>query len=138
MPLPRCTLIGCESPFGVTFSRLGGWPDGTYRVEVTTDGERIACEVDIPRECELRPRCTGDGPWFVNESGCARDPDARAIRGVSFFRYEPSSVEVAVYRGSRRLGGDRYAPTYATTRPNGPECEPTCRVAPAGVLALQP
>jgi len=91
-----CTLIGCNSGLLV---RLAGTPTGPYRIEVFS-------HPDAPRyvfDC-------------ANPATCG---DAR------FVDYTPASVTVRVTTaaGTRE---ETVQPAYSTSRPNGPNCEPTC------------
>ena len=48
----------------------------------------------------------------------------------------PASVAVSVHHDDALLGEGSYSPTYATSEPNGPDCEPTCKNAPSAELSL--
>lgn len=97
-----CTLIGCNSGVRLHLSAL---PSQPFRVEITTRDSQVAYVFD----------CTTDA------TRCRQDiffPDLIADRLV---------VTVIVGTASRRT---EIAPlTYVRSRPNGPRCEPECRMA---------
>ncbi len=133
-----CTLIGCNAPLTIAFDRDSGWAPGAYRVVVSTAaGTAQTCTLSLPLRCEVSPRCDGAWDWNVTTSGCALDASQHAITGVAF-RYPsaPGHVFVNVYQDERPIGSGEYSPTYQTSRPNGPTCEPTCQNAPTVHLTV--
>jgi hypothetical protein len=58
------------------------------------------------------------------------------VGGVEFATAAPAKVDVIVSKDGRRIGGATFEPTYQTSKPNGPNCEPTCRTAPRTSLMV--
>ena len=136
-----CTTIGCRDGTGVRFQTADGtWPAGSYRIEVTADGATGACDVRLPLPACGTPAssCSGTRAWILGESGCALPTDQHAISGINFDGTTPTRIDVAVSRDGRQLAAQSFTPTYATLRPNGPDCDPTCRTAPLASLQLTP
>lgn len=110
-----CTLIGCQDQLTVTFGHLVALP---YDVKLTLDGKTatFTCDgtgVKSPAGTSVQ-RCDGEGfvllatPAMVDVSvTCGVAPDDGGISRC----------------------GTSAQPTYKTTQPNGPNCEPTCRQA---------
>ena len=94
-----CTLIGCDSGLVVLLAQA---PTGPYRIEVFSreDAPHYAFDCAVPGQC-------GD---------------------VRFVDYTPESVTIRVTTsaGTREQTAQ---PKYSVYRPNGPNCEPTCRSA---------
>jgi hypothetical protein len=132
---PLCTEIGCGPTLRVRFSRPG-WPAGAYRVEVAADGVRGACDLTIPLSCTAVSSCSGLMDFSADVSGCALDPALHSIAGVTIGYSTPASFTVRVLQGDRELGAASFSPSYAVSRPNGPDCEPVCRSAPTETLTL--
>lgn len=122
-----CTTIGCADTLGVRVAAAhGALPPGTYDVTVELDGARakVECFVESPP---------------VNSSCSAIENAAvflstQAIVGVSgdlqldlAVLATPSSVVVTVERDGSAVASQTLAPTYQTSRPNGPDCGPICR-----------
>jgi hypothetical protein len=136
-----CNEIGCGFGFAVAFQPTDGiWRPGRYLVDVRADGVSSSCEVTLPLAPCGTPSstCTGQRSWILGESGCALPASQHSISGISFSSSTPATVEVTVSRDGRQLAGQSFTPSYASSRPNGPDCEPTCRTAPTATLALLP
>lgn len=136
-----CTTAGCVTGFAVDLQPTDNiWRPGRYRVDVTADGVSGSCEVTLPpAPCgTTSTTCTGQRNWGVGESGCALPSDQHSINRVAFSGTTPATVAVVVSRDGRQLASQTFTPTYVTSQPNGPDCEPTCRTAPTATLALQP
>jgi hypothetical protein len=95
-----CTLIGCSS--GLTV-QLAAAPAGAYRIEVFS---------------------SPSGPHYVWDCGDAAQCGTTAM----FTDFTPTSVTIRVTTsaGTREQTSQ---PAYNTSRPNGPNCEPTCTQA---------
>ena len=136
--LRPCTLIGCGAPFEVHVTKASTWPAGSYHVEVEADGARSGCTMGFPlTSCLAAMGCEGEPDWRMNLSGCALPADAQSIVGLSFLTTRPAAVKVTVSHEQRTLGTGAFTPTYTTTRPNGPTCDPECRTAPSATLSLE-
>jgi hypothetical protein len=130
-----CPAIACGPSYQIDFQRPGGWPAGTYRVEVSAEGTTNSCEIVIPMSCDRPPRCQGNPTWLPIASGCALDPGQQKIDGVVFDRTTPASVAVTVAMGDRSLGMRTFTPTYRTT-PLAPGCSLSCTQAQNEVMTL--
>jgi hypothetical protein len=133
-----CTLIACGSALEVNFAGSAArWPEGPYTVEVIADDEKGSCTVSLPLMCGRAPSCTGARSWMVTESGCALPVERHALSGVIFPTKTPARVNVLVFRADEVLGEENFMPSYETSRPNGIECEPTCKTAEPAMMRLQ-
>jgi len=108
-----CTLVGCASALRVNFSAVTITPP--YSVTILADGEPLMFE------------CAMGGLLSPDPGGAA----ACDATGFSFPR-APRSVTVTVrpFRDGG-LGTARTVtatPAYSDVRPNGPSCEPVCRM----------
>lgn len=95
-----CTLIGCASGLRV---QLDGAPSVAYTIEVKVPGQATSQTFN----CATPSQCVG---------------------GAFFADFVPQTVQVTITVGTsvRTLTVD---PQYSTSRPNGPNCEPTCTQA---------
>ena len=118
----------------------GLWPPGLYRVDVTADGVSGSCEVTLPQPPCRTPSstCVGQRSWSLGEAACALPASQQSISWVSFVDTAPAKVEVAVSRDGRQLASRSFTPGYNTSQPNGPDCEPTCKLAAPVTLQLRP
>jgi hypothetical protein len=103
-----CTLAGCFSGLRV---ELAARPTGPFRVEVTSAAAPGGATYVF--DCPDAARC-GPGAFF---------PD-----------FTPERVTVRVVTSGGAVTRD-FAPAYRTFRPNGDDCEPTCREATVRVEA---
>ncbi len=112
-PLHRCTLMGCRDTLELSLSHE---PSSAYTVELTSStGEtrQITC---TPGQISARS-----------------DTSARCRNGiVTFYGLSPAGVEIVItwQAGSYQVNG---SPTYATFRPNGLFCPPSCRLGKLSV-----
>lgn len=121
-----CTLIGCADGFSVTVASTGTWKAGTYVVTVVADGVTTTCSAAFPLT-GAAAQCTGSGV-VVGLSGSALPAEQQSIANVALSS-TPKSVKVEIARDGAPLGSQTFTPTYKTTQPNGPKCEPTCTQA---------
>lgn len=137
MHTDACTLIGCQD--GLTIEvQASAWAPGTYVFDMTADGKSRRCEAKLPLPaCDVQAlTCTGDVEAQISVSGCALPAGSQGFGPITF-RSGPANVEVAISRDGTSLGKGSFRPTYQTSRPNGPRCEPVCRQA-EGRLVLGP
>lgn len=126
-----CTQIGCIDGLQVQVEKATPWPPGAYTFVVTLDDTTITCTGALPlRPCEEAPSLTCDVPdrIIIGESGCALPPEQHGFADI----HVPSAVErfaLAITHDGQPLGGIDVKPTYVTSQPNGPGCEPICRSA---------
>lgn len=133
-----CTEIGCGSAFSINFQRQGAWGPGAYTVKVTVDGAPFTCTATIPLSCDAPSPCPGDAPFLLGLNGCALDPSQHSLSGIELKQgTAPASIQVDVAQDGKDLGTGTFKPTYTTSQPNGPDCEPVCKSAPSVTLSLQ-
>jgi hypothetical protein len=133
-----CTLIGCGMGLEVEFQGAKSSP-GIYQIEVVSDGAPATCQLTIPFTCGTPPTCSPAVPdWRLIWSGCALGPEHQTIDGLAFSSGGPTSIDVIVRHDDQVIGGGSATPTYSTSRPNGPDCEPVCRSAPRFPIVLAP
>jgi hypothetical protein len=125
-----CTELGCGPSFRIELTRPT-WQAGEYRLEVTADGVTRSCTVTLPfASCSNLVACDRADPAFLVEtSGCALAPAEHAIVGIIWPVQGPAEVTLEVAEGATTLGTGSYQPAYATSQPNGLDCEPTCSQA---------
>jgi hypothetical protein len=94
----------------------------TYDVTLLLDGEAGAftCEFEDDGGSEVERDVVGSAESL--HWGCRR--------GGFWLEATPESVEITVNAQDGSWSGSAsLSPTYQTHQPNGPDCEPTCRVA---------
>ena len=132
-----CTSADCDIPFGVQFNKSSAWATGVYRVEVHSDGAKVACEVQLPfASCGIEPSCDGPKTWRLGLSGCALPFDDHALFGVTFAAW-PTDVKISVFHDGRAIGSSGFTPRYSWSYPNGRKCGPECRSAPVASLNVE-
>ena len=130
-----CTEIGCGPAFLVEFDHRGPRDLGVYRVELNVDGEAFTCERQLPLHCDDPPACPRDDVQLI-EIGCALGESEHALGGVQFLQGTPRSIAIEVFANDVPVGAASYELEYASSRPNGPDCEPVCTQAPTERLVL--
>jgi hypothetical protein len=129
----ECTEVGCVDGLWIDLrSSSGAWQPGTYHVGITADGESITCSATIPLPKETggpNTTCSSRAVW-LGLSGSALPASAQSISDLVFTSF-PASVSIVITRDAKPFASTTITPTYTTSRPNGPECEPTCRGAHA-------
>jgi hypothetical protein len=113
-----CTLIGCEDSFALEFEtrlRLGD-----YRATISTPQGSTVCEYAVVDEMHLGI------PVF----DCEGDIDAAVSDRHVSVSGTPTEVSVRIeHVDSGTVVEQTYLPEYVEERPNGPNCEPLCRIA---------
>jgi hypothetical protein len=125
-----CTLIGCDGGLRIDFTR-SAWPAGNYSVFVVMDANQQAlCQVKLPMSpTESAGICNAEDVLLAT-SGQMLPANQQSILGVRI-NGVPKTVNVTIKRdGQTELAAD-VTPTYVTSQPNGPGCEPTCTQATA-------
>ncbi|MCC6646003.1 MAG: hypothetical protein IT374_10585 [Polyangiaceae bacterium] len=130
-----CTAIGCVDGFSVTVTSSGAWPAGEYVVKVVADGVTTTCSATLPLTQSSTSVCSGPGVQ-VGLSGSLLPASQQSISTVSLSS-TPKAVAIEITRDGASIGARTYAPSYVTSRPNGPECEPICTNA-SDTLAVAP
>lgn len=133
-----CTEMGCGPGFSINFQRQGAWEPGAYTVKVTVDGAPFTCSATIPLSCDAPSACPEDAPFVLGLSGCALEPSQHSLLGIELKQgTAPASIQVDVAQDGKELGTGTFTPTYTTSQPNGPDCEPVCKSAPTVAMSLQ-
>jgi hypothetical protein len=140
-PPPVCTLIGCEDGLTVELRPPTSWPSGDYLFRIRVDATDVTCRGSIPlADCGgsrgaspgAGVTCDPDDVVRIAESGCASPAAAQGFPVLSFApALRPRSVEIAITRDGRVVGGATVMPSFREVRPNGPDCPPTCQTARA-------
>ncbi|HEY8377519.1 MAG TPA: hypothetical protein VIK91_13585 [Nannocystis sp.] len=130
-----CTQIGCINGLQVQIAKATPWQPGAYTFVLDLDDTRVTCTGALPlRPCDAAPTLTCDIPnrVLIGESGCALPPDQHGFSDI----HVPAAVErfaVSIIHDGKPLGGIDIKPTYTTSQPNGPGCDPICHSAAASV-----
>ena len=133
-PQPQgCTDIGCENGYHVTFTAASAWKAGKYTLDVVADGTMTTCTATLPLTSTSTADCTRAGVQ-LGLSGSALPAAQQSLSDV-LIAGTPMSVKITVSRDGAQLVTKDFTPTYTTSQPNGPECEPTCSSA-TDTLAL--
>lgn len=61
------------------------------------------------------------------QEGCALPYEQQTISGLDIVDASPGTIKIDVGLNSALLGQGVFTPNYEDLRPNGPDCEPTCR-----------
>lgn len=124
-----CTLVGCSSGVSVTLTS-SAWQDGDYTLELTSDGQREQCSFRVPTivnvDSSVPVSCSGGSSrvWLdVNGR------DAHQIVIHASVAAEPKVLGLGLSRDGSVVFTHSDMPSYVTSQPNGPDCEPTCRSA---------
>lgn len=138
-PGMACTLIGCVGGFEVNLQKGSAWAAGDYTFELDVDGVTNSCTVTLPfTGCDDAPKCAAELQGLsIGLSGCALDKAQHKVSALTFIDSFPKKVTVTVKHGVDEIGAASYTPTYTESRPNGPNCEPLCKQAPAQTLQLK-
>lgn len=142
-----CTEIGCADNVSVRVGPLDQpWPEGDYQLEVALDDLSGSCAFSLPDDLPARGSVTSIsclegvelGIQQLYECSSRREGDAvsqscEPLAG----RYEltlsayatPEQLSLTLSRDGTQLLSEERELSYATTRPNGPECSPECRQA---------
>lgn len=143
-----CTEIGCMDQVALTLRPSDGpWADGRYALTLALDdGSPETCAFELPADLpELGSvreiRCSGAATFFLQqEATCtetssdgARHQTCTPVQGrytlQSSVPGTPRTVSVELTRDGAALIEESLEPSYRAERPNGPDCEPTCRQA---------
>ncbi len=130
-----CTEIGCVDGLVLNVAPDYHWAPGDYVFAFKIDGQPQTCRGSLPlKPCgEPSVICDGSGV-MITESGCALPPDAHGF-GTITLANGPAQVDVTITHNGQTLVQKTITPTYKTSRPNGPQCEPQCRQASVELFA---
>lgn len=129
----ECTEVGCADGLWIDLrSTSGHWETGSYHVGITADGESITCAaiIPLPKESGGPNTTCSSSAVRLGLSGSMLPVSAQSISDIVFSTY-PASVSIVITRDGEPFASRTLAPGYVTSRPNGPDCEPTCRSAHA-------
>jgi hypothetical protein len=144
-----CTEIGCVDQFSATIEAASAsLRPGDHELDVTVDEAWLSCRFSIPVEpipmgglpaadCDhvltlfVGPAvtCTTFDDGAVKGQRC--DPVPGRVQERLTVTGTPTYVGVRQWAGDTLIFTQMITPIYELTRPNGPECEPTCRQASA-------
>ena len=130
-----CTQMGCIDGLHVNLAKVTPWTAGSYSFAFELDGAPVTCTGALPLPaCDQSPalRCDVEGKVQIGESGCALPPEQHGFSDIQISG-EPAKVKLTITREDQQLHSGELTPTYVTSRPNGPGCEPECRGANAEV-----
>ncbi len=130
-----CTQIGCIDGLRVNLTKPTPWAAGNYTFTFALDDAPVTCTGALPLPaCDQGPalRCQGDDKAKrlvqIGESGCALPPEQHGFSDIQISG-TPTKIQLTIEHAETVLHSSEFAPTYVTTRPNGPECGPECRSA---------
>ena len=144
-----CTEVGCSDQFSATIETTSAsLPPGAHRLDVTADGTTLSCTFSvpvepIPSEGLPSPDCPLGLTLFVGpavtcttvDNGTAKsqscDPVPDRIKESLRITRSPTHLTVTQWAGDTMIFEQTAIPTYQTSQPNGPGCEPICRQASA-------
>jgi len=130
-----CTQMGCINGLHVNLAKVTPWTAGNYTFALELDGTPVTCTGALPLPaCDQGAalRCDVEGKVQIGESGCALPPEQHGFSDIQISG-APAKVKLTITREDQQLHSGELAPTYVTSRPNGPGCEPECRGANAEV-----
>ena len=119
-----CTEIGCGDEVYVEIKYSEALIPGQYEFAFLSQGESRVCSA-------LLPDATTFNRWCGASMIYRGEPNAELI--IAIFD-APSHVTIDVTRDSESIGSAEFDPEYHAFEPNGPDCEPSCRVANATLV----
>ncbi len=124
-----CTQIGCVDGLNIAVGPAHHWAAGAYDFTFVMPGRTVNCTGTLP----LKPCGTSsiacDGPGvMIGESGCALPANTHGFADIRIDG-APKTVSVTLKHNGTTIARQDIAPTYVTSRPNGPQCEPVCHAA---------
>lgn len=130
-----CTMIGCINGVHMNLAKVTPWTAGNYSFAFDLDGAAVTCTGALPLPaCDKGSalRCDVEGKVQIGESGCALPPEQHGFSDIQVHG-EPARIKLTIKREDQTLYSGETTPSYVTSRPNGPGCEPECRGANAEV-----
>lgn len=111
-----CTAIGCLDGLSLTLDHSAGTApaDGDYTLTATdtSNSDVKTCGVTIAA-----------GAVTSASGGCLQ---LGVAGGVTFEGFVPKGVTLTLSDANGTIATETLAVTYTESRPNGPDCEPTC------------
>ena len=103
-----------------------------YLIEVEADGKKGSCTFAAPGFCgDKAPKCGGDVEISVITAGCDKASEkgaAPAVISELKLPASPKAATITVSRDGKKVGELKSAPQYKEVRPNGPDCDPVCKL----------
>lgn len=125
-----CTAAWCVSGLTVNFSSASGrYAAGTYHLGIVADGVSITCSATLPRTRTSPPTTCSSAGAELRVSGSEYLPASEHALDELLLTTQPHSVSLTITLDSKAFASATLSPTYVTSQPNGPDCEPTCRSA---------
>lgn len=119
-----CTAIGCEDGLNIQFSVS---QPGIYLFNIVADDLQVSCSATLPLpSCDSPGSTCGDPRVQLGASGCALEPSAHSLEGLSLLGMQPAQVTVIAIRDGEQLAAETFTPAYQMLAPNGEECGPIC------------
>jgi hypothetical protein len=132
-----CTKMGCVGALTVAVDGGAKLAKGKYVVEVEADGKKGKCSFVAPGFCgDKAPRCEGEVQLDLVTAGCDKASEKGAPPPALTelkLPTSPKSATVVVTRDGKKVGEAKLTPDYKENRPNGPDCDPVCKVAEARI-----
>ena len=142
-----CTEVGCADSVSLRVTSPNQpWPDGVYQLEVALDDVTGGCAFTLPDDLPVsgsvtsipclegaelgiqqRYECTTRREGDAVSQSCAPVPDRYELTLSAYAT--PEQLTLSLARDGTRILDETRELTYATTRPNGPDCSPECRQA---------
>lgn len=129
-----CTLIGCQDQASINIRKVNGLaPEATLSLELDgrlvecpapAAGSSATCDADVTVEARERVSCTEEARDGARVLTCV---PTGAFEEVVTIRGTPAAVRVTARSADGFVAERTFQPTYQTSRPNGPDCEPACR-----------
>ncbi len=147
-----CTTIACVDQLVATLhDASGGLPAGKQVLTVTANGATLTCSFTLPRPTQTTaitcPKglqvlvqqsqsCVTSGTGQYQTQTCT--PIAGKNDELVTVVGSPTTLQVVQTANGVTYLDETTTPTYTTSRPNGPSCEPVCsQAAMDWVLAAQ-
>jgi hypothetical protein len=127
-----CTLIGCNDQFQVEISQAGiSFPN--FAADMVIDGRKASCSAvstttsggcdsgvtvglrELVTCTSMIQYCAGTGTYV----------EVLVIAGT------PKTVNISLHNGAKIIAERTFQPQYTDYEPNGPGCDPVCKLAMA-------
>lgn len=137
-PLPHaCTEMACTS--GLTLAPPPDyiWKPGNYEFTMTIAGKIAHCQGRLPlKSCNSGNSITCDrSDIMIMEQGCALPPDSQSFGDIQIAS-DPHTVNIVIERDGVPVFRQSIVAAYKNIRPNGAQCEPSCRQAKVDIIPV--
>jgi hypothetical protein len=144
-----CTEIGCQSQVHVTVTSAdGSIPAGSHVLDATVDGVTLSCAFQVPLvvlpgggtvgpECPVGLRvsigqartCTETVTGTARSLSCVPIP-GQFLEDITIVG-NPTQISIRLSVDGAVVLDRTETPSYQSTEPNGPGCDPACQQASA-------